>query len=231
MTRQTISLDDALHRYLLDVSVREPDVMRRLREETAGMAEASMQIGPEQGQLMALLVELLGAERTIEVGTFTGYSALAVARALPDHGRLIACDVSEEWTAIGRRYWKEAGQDHKIDLRLGPALDTLDQLLAEGRAGAFDFAFIDADKENYAAYYERCLALVRVGGLIAVDNTLWSGKVADPAVTDDDTGAIRAFNRGLADDDRVSLSLVPIGDGLTLARKRGSRGTTTSGSA
>jgi len=231
MTRRTISLDDALHGYLIEVSVREPDVMRRLRDETAGMGEASMQIGPEQGQLMALLVELLGAERTIEVGTFTGYSALAVARALPDHGRLIACDVSEEWTAIGRRYWKEAGQDHKIELRLGPALDTLDQLLTEGCAGDVDFAFIDADKENYAAYYERCLALVRVGGLIAVDNTLWSGKVVDPAETDADTGAIRAFNRRLADDDRVSLSLVPIGDGLTLARKRGSRGTSTGGSA
>jgi caffeoyl-CoA O-methyltransferase len=195
--------------------------MRRLREETAGLPEANMQIGPEQGQFMALLVELLGAERTIEVGTFTGYSALAVARALPDQGRLIACDVSEEWTAIARRYWKEAGQDHKIDLRLGPAIDTLDRLLADGHAGTFDFAFIDADKESYGAYFERCLALVRVGGLIAVDNTLWDGKVADDTVTDDDTEAIRAFNRGRADDDRVSLSLVPIGDGLTLARKRG----------
>jgi len=220
MTRRTIPLDDALYRYVLDVSVRESDVMRRLREETAGLPKANMQIGPEQGQFMALLVELLEAERTIEVGTFTGYSALAVARALPDHGRLIACDVSHEWTAIARRYWTEAGQDHKIDLRLGPALDTLDELLADGRAGTFDFAFIDADKESYGAYFERCLALVRVGGLIAVDNTLWDGKVADPAVTDDDTEAIRAFNRGLADDDRVSLSLVPIGDGLTLARKR-----------
>jgi caffeoyl-CoA O-methyltransferase len=221
MTRRPIPLDDALYRYVLDVSVREPDVMRRLREETAGLPKANMQIGPDQGQFMALLVELLGAEQTIEVGTFTGYSALAVARPLPDHGRLIACDVSEEWTAIARRYWKEAGQDHKIDLRLGPAVDTLDELLADGRAGTFDFAFIDADKESYGAYFERCLALVRQGGLIAVDNTLWDGKVADPAVTDDDTEAIRAFNRRLADDDRVSLSLVPIGDGLTLARKRG----------
>jgi caffeoyl-CoA O-methyltransferase len=221
MTRRTIPLDDALYRYVLDVSVREPDVMRRLREETAGLPKANMQIGPDQGQFMALLVELLGAERTIEIGTFTGYSALAVARALPDHGRLIACDVSEEWTAIARRYWKEAGQDHKIDLRLGPAIDMLDRLLADGLDGVFDFAFIDADKESYGAYFERCLALVRVGGLIAVDNTLWDGKVADDTVTDDDTEAIRAFNRGRADDDRVSLSLVPIGDGLTLARKRG----------
>ena len=220
VTRRSIELTDELADYLVEVSVREPDVLRRLREETAGLPDPEMQIGPEQGQLMALLVELIGARRAIEIGTFTGYSALVVALALPEDGRLIACDVSEEWTAIARRYWEEAGVAHKIDLRLAPALQTLDELLDEGSAGTFDFAFIDADKEGYDAYYERCLALLRPGGLIAVDNTLWSGRVADPAVDDADTGAIRAFNDKLKGDARVSLSLVPIGDGLTLARKR-----------
>ena len=194
--------------------------MRRLREETASMEQANMQIGPEQGQFMALLVELIGARSVLEVGTFTGYSALAMAAALPENGALVACDVSEEWTAIGRRYWEEAGVAHKIELRLAPALETLDALLAEGRAGTFDFAFIDADKEGYDAYYERALELVRLGGLIALDNTLWEGKVADPAATDVDTEAIRAINAKLVLDERVTLSLIPVGDGLTLARKR-----------
>jgi len=194
--------------------------MRRLREETASMEQANMQIGPEQGQFMALLVELIGARSVLEVGTFTGYSALAMAAALPENGALVACDVSEEWTAIGRRYWEEAGVAHKIELRLAPALETLDALLAEGRAGTFDFAFIDADKEGYDAYYERALELVRLGGLIALDNTLWEGKVVDPAATDVDTEAIRAINAKLALDERVTLSLIPVGDGLTLARKR-----------
>ena len=194
--------------------------MRRLREETASMEQANMQIGPEQGQFMALLVELIGARSVLEVGTFTGYSALAMAVALPENGALVACDVSEEWTAIGRRYWEEAGVGHKIELRLAPALETLDALLAEGRAGTFDFAFIDADKEGYDAYYERALELVRLGGLIALDNTLWEGKVADPAATDVDTEAIRAINAKLVLDERVTLSLIPVGDGLTLARKR-----------
>ena len=194
--------------------------MRRLREETASMEEANMQIGPEQGQFMTLLVELMGARNALEVGTFTGYSALAVALGLPDGGCLVACDVSEEWTAIGRRYWEEVGVAHKIDLRLAPALETLDGLLAEGRAGTFDFAFIDADKEGYDAYYERALKLMRTGGLIVLDNTLWEGKVADPAVTDGDTEAIRILNRKLVGDERVTLSLLPVGDGLTLARKR-----------
>ena len=194
--------------------------MRRLREETASMEQANMQIGPEQGQFMALLVEFIGARSVLEVGTFTGYSALAMAAALPENGALVACDVSEEWTAIGRRYWEEAGVAHKIELRLAPALETLDALLAEGRAGTFDFAFIDADKEGYDAYYERALELVRLGGLIALDNTLWEGKVVDPAATDVDTEAIRAINKKLAADERVTLSMVPIGDGLTLARKR-----------
>ena len=220
MTRRTNHLPDDLYRYLLDVSVREADVLRRLREKTATLPNANMQIGPEQGQFMGLLVELIGAKYALEVGTFTGYSALAVAMALPFDGRVIACDLSEEWTSIGRPFWEEAGQAHKIELRLGPAIDSLDGLLAQGRAGGFDFAFIDADKGGYAAYFERCLQLVRRGGLIAIDNTLWEGKVVDAEVTDEDTEAIRRFNEKLKDDERVSLSLVPIGDGLTLARKR-----------
>jgi caffeoyl-CoA O-methyltransferase len=194
MARRTSHLSEELYAYLLDISLRELPVMRRLREETASMEQANMQIGPEQGQFMALLVELIGARSVLEVGTFTGYSALAMALALPENGALVACDVSEEWTAIGRRYWEEAGVAHKIELRLAPALETLDALLAEGRAGTFDFAFIDADKEGYDAYYERALELVRLGGLIALDNTLWEGKVADPAATDVDTEAIRAIN-------------------------------------
>jgi caffeoyl-CoA O-methyltransferase len=220
MTRRTKPLTDEVYEYLLDVSVREPDILRRLREETTPLEQAAMQIGPEQGQFMALLVELLGATRVLEIGTFTGYSALAMALALPESGRVVACDVSEEWTRVARRFWAEAGVSHKIDLRLAPALETLDALLADGRAGDFDFAFIDADKENYATYFERSLELVRVGGLVAIDNVLWSGKVADPEVTDADTQAIRSLNAKLKDDERVSLSLVPIGDGLTLARKR-----------
>jgi caffeoyl-CoA O-methyltransferase len=220
MTRRTSHLPDDLYAYLLDVSLREHDVLRKLREETAGLERSNMQIGPEQGQLMALLVELLGALKALEIGTFTGYSALAVALALPEDGRLVACDVSEEWTAVGRRHWDEAGVAHKIDLRLAPALDTLNGLLANGEADTFDFAFIDADKEGYEAYYERVLRLIRPGGLIALDNTLWEGKVVDPEVTDPDTQAIRAINAKLATDERVTLSLIPVGDGLTLARKR-----------
>ena len=220
MTRRTNQLTDDLHGYLLDVSVREPDVLRRLREETAALPESNMQIGPEQGQFMGLLVELIGAKHTLEIGTFTGYSALAVALALPFDGRVIACDLSEEWTSVGKPFWEQAGQAHKIELRLGPAVESLDGLLAQGRAGEFDFAFIDADKVGYTAYFERCMQLVRCGGLIAIDNTLWEGKVVDADVTDADTEAIRRFNAELRDDERVSLSLVPIGDGLTLARKR-----------
>jgi len=220
VTRRTNQLTDDLHGYLLDVSVREPDVLRRLREETAALPESNMQIGPEQGQFMGLLVELIGAKHTLEIGTFTGYSALAVALALPFDGRVIACDLSEEWTSVGKPFWEQAGQAHKIELRLGPAVESLDSLLAQGRAGEFDFAFIDADKVGYTAYFERCMQLVRCGGLIAIDNTLWEGKVVDADVTDADTEAIRRFNAELRDDERVSLSLVPIGDGLTLARKR-----------
>ncbi|MCG6955799.1 MAG: class I SAM-dependent methyltransferase [Gemmatimonadetes bacterium] len=220
MTERTLQLTDQLSAYLYEASLREPDVLRRLRAETSAMRQASMQIGPIQGQLFALLVELVGARRCLEVGTFTGYSALAVALALPDDGTVVACDLSEEWTSIARRYWEEAGVAYKIDLRLAPGLKTLDGLLGEGSSDTFDFAFIDADKEEYEAYYERCLRLVRPGGLIAVDNTLWSGKVADPAVTDADTEAIRAFNEKVRDDERVTMSLLPVGDGVTLARRR-----------
>lgn len=220
MSTRTLTITDAVHEYLLQHGVREPSVLAELREETAAMPAARMQISPEQGQLMRLLVELTGTTRAIEVGTFTGYSALCVALAMPEDGRLIACDVSEQYTAVARRYWQQAGVAHKVDLRLAPALETLDALLADGGAESFDFAFIDADKGNYAEYYERCLKLLRGGGLVAVDNVLWSGSVADPADTDADTEAIRALNRKLAADERVTVSMVPIGDGVTLARKR-----------
>ena len=220
MSLRSIGLDERLYDYLLDVSLREPDVLRRLREETAVRDNASMQISPEQGQFMALLVELIGAERTLEIGTFTGYSALVVARALPPHGRVIACEISEEYAAIARRWWTEGGMAEKIEIRVAPALETLDRMLEDGLAGRFDFAFIDADKEAYADYWERCLRLVRRGGLIAVDNVLWDGRVADPANDEESTRAIRAFNARVRDDRRIDLSLVPIGDGLTLARVR-----------
>jgi predicted O-methyltransferase YrrM len=206
--------------YIRQVSLREPDVLRRIREATASHPQVSCQIAAEQGQFMALLIRLTGAKRTLEVGTFTGYSSTAVALALPDDGRIIACDVNAEWTAAARCFWREAGVEHKIDLRLRPALETLDQLLAEGQAGTFDFAFIDADKENYDGYYERALRLVRTGGLIAIDNVLWHGRLLDPAMQDEDTLAIRALNQKLHDDARVWLSLVTIGDGLTLALKK-----------
>jgi predicted O-methyltransferase YrrM len=220
LSSRTIDIDDRLYDYLIAHSVRDLPVLAELRAETAKHPKAGMQISPEQGQFMALLVELIGAKRTIEVGTFTGYSALVVALALPAEGRVIACDVSEEFTAMARRYWAKAGIANKIDLRLAPANETLDKLLAAGEAGRFDFAFIDADKENYVGYYERCLKLVRAGGLIAVDNVLWDGKVADPAVDDKVTRTIRALNDQLKSDERVSVTMVPIGDGLTLARKR-----------
>jgi caffeoyl-CoA O-methyltransferase len=194
-------------------------VLARLREETAPHPQARMQITPEQGQFFGLLIRMLNASQALEIGVFTGYSSTAIALALPDGGKLIACDVSDEYTAVARRYWRSAGVEHKVDLRLGAALDTLDRLIAEGQAGTFDFAFIDADKRNYANYYERLLKLLRRGGVIAVDNTLWSGRVADPVVQDADTNAIRAFNEKLHFDARVALSLLPIGDGLTLACK------------
>ena len=220
MTARALQLDARLRRYLAAHGARETPVQRALRRETARLPQAQMQIGAEQGALMQLLVRLSGARRCLEIGTFTGYSALAVALALPAGGRVVCCDLSESWTAVARRHWKKAGVARKIDLRLAPALATLDRLLAEGRAGEFDFAFIDADKSNYLNYYERCLRLVRRGGLILADNTLWGGSVADPRNQSADTRAIRAFNRKLLRDPRVDMALLPVGDGLTLARKR-----------
>jgi predicted O-methyltransferase YrrM len=216
---RTLNLDDALYRYVLSHSLREHPAQAALREATKGHAHAAMQIGPEQGQFMALLVRLIGARRTIEIGVFTGYSALCVALALPDDGYVLACDVSDEYTRIGKPYWQQAGVSRKIDLRLAPARETLDERLANGEAGTFDFAFIDADKTAYDDYYERCLRLLRPGGLLAIDNVLWSGSVAQPAKSVD-TAALQALNDKLFRDDRIDLSLLPIGDGLTLARKR-----------
>lgn len=219
MSNATLPLNEDLYRYLLDHSLRESELLRELREVTAQQELSNMQIAPEQGQFMALLVELLGAERIIEVGTFTGYSALCMAQALPTQGELICCDLSREWTTIARAYWQKAGVDDRIRLHLAPALKTLDQLLAQGEAEKFDMAFIDADKPNYLNYYERCLKLLRSGGLLMFDNTLWDGAVADPKDQEPDTIAIRELNKTLHRDERISISLVPIGDGLTLARK------------
>jgi predicted O-methyltransferase YrrM len=209
-----------VHEYLISQSLREPEILRRLREETAVLPRHSMQISPEHGQFMALMIQLMGARRTLEVGVFTGYSSLAVALALPSDGRIVACDVSEEYTSMARKYWKEAGVDHMVDLRLAPALETLRGLIAQGERNGFDFAFIDADKTNYEGYYEGALELIRPGGLIMVDNVLWSGRVADPAENDADTAALRAFNKKLHADSRVSLSMLPLSDGVTLALKR-----------
>lgn len=220
MSSRTITMTDALYDYILAVSLREAPVLRRLREFTQRRPYANMQISPEQGQFMALLVEMIGARRAIEIGTFTGYSSICIASALPARGRLICCDVNQDYTAIARQFWHEAGVENKIELRLAPAKKTLDALLRDGQAGKFDFAFIDADKENYSAYYERVLKLLRPGGIVAVDNVLWGGSVIDPKDQSVDTKAIRVFNKKLKRDKRVSISLVPIGDGLTLARKR-----------
>ena len=220
MSSKTLGLSDELSAYLRRVSLREPDLLARLREETSNMPMSGMQISPEQGQFMQLLVKALGIRRAIEVGVFTGYSSLCVALAMPDDGRIIACDVSEEWTEVARRYWKQAGVDHKIQLRLAPAIETLDTMLVNGLANSFDFAFIDADKISYRGYYERALALLRPNGLIAIDNTLWNGNVADESDQSNDTRAIREFNSLLQSDQRVDISLLPLGDGLTLALKR-----------
>jgi O-methyltransferase len=218
MSRKTTALTDALHAYLIEHSLREHPLLKRLREETAALPEANMQIAPEQGQFLQLLIRLGGARRCLEIGTFTGYSSLAMALALPSDGEIVTCDLSDDWTATARRHWRDAGVEGMIRLELGPAAETLQGLLGAGETGRFDFAFIDADKAGYETYYRFCLRLVRPGGLIAVDNTLWSGRVADPSINDEDTRAIREFNRMLRDDPRVDLSLVPIGDGLTLAR-------------
>jgi predicted O-methyltransferase YrrM len=220
VTARTLPLDDRLQRYVVAHGARETAVQRELRRLTQRMPRASMQIGAEQGALLQVLVRALGARRCLEIGTFTGYSALAVALALPKGGRIVCCDVSEEWTAIARRHWKKAGVAGKINLRIAPALETLDALLKRGKAGKFDFAFIDADKANYANYYERCLKLVRRGGLIAADNTLWGGSVVDARNKTADARAIRAFNRMLLRDRRVDIALVPVGDGMTLAIRR-----------
>ena len=215
MKRGAVDLPAKLFQYVIAHGTRETPVQRRLRQVTHRIPMGGMQIGPDQAALMQMIVRLLGAKRCIEIGTFTGYSALAVALALPPNGRIVCCDVSEDWTSIGKRFWNQAGVLRKIDLRLAPALRTLQTL-----RGKFDFAFIDADKTNYQAYFEACLKLLRRGGLIAIDNTLWYGRVLDARNKDEDTRAIRAFNRGLAKDRRVDISLVPIGDGVTLARKR-----------
>jgi len=220
MSTRTLTLDDSLYAYLLTHSVRDTAEQEALRQATASLPLAIMQISPEQGQFMGLLVKLLGARKIIEIGTFTGYSALCMAQALPSDGRLICCDVSDEWTSIGLPHWRAAGVQDRIDLRIAPALDTLGELLEEGAARTFDMAFIDADKTNYEHYYEQCLKLMRPGGLILFDNTLWSGAVADPTVQDPDTVALRKLNRSLHGDARIDLCMLPLGDGLTLARKR-----------
>jgi predicted O-methyltransferase YrrM len=220
MSNKTIGLSDELAAYVVRVGAREPEVLVRLREETAALPQHRMQISPEEGAFLAMLAELTGARRCIEVGTFTGYSSTAVALALPEDGHLVCCDVSEEWTSVARRYWEDAGVAAKIDLRIAPAADTLDRLLADGEESTYDFAFVDADKSGYDGYYERLLRLVRPGGLIAIDNTLWAGHVLDEDSDDDDTRAIQALNAKLADDERVSLCLLPVADGVTLARRR-----------
>ena len=220
MSNKTIEVNADLHQYILQVSLREPAILRRLREETAAMPEHNMQIAPEQGQFMGLLIRMMGANRCLEIGTFTGYSSLAIALALDQDGTLLALDTSEEYTDVARRYWDEAGVADKIELRLAPALETLDEMLdADDQRHTYDFVFIDADKTNYDNYYERCLQLVRTGGVIAFDNTLWDGKVADKSVQDADTAALRELNAKLYADERIELSMLPLADGLTLCRK------------
>ncbi|KAB7623013.1 O-methyltransferase [Alkalilimnicola sp. S0819] len=219
MSNRSFQLSAPLYDYLCEVSLREDALLRRLREETAELPLARMQISPEQGQFMSLVARLMGARRVLEIGVFTGYSSLCLARALPADGRLVACDLSEQWTSIARRYWEEAGVAERIDLRLGPALETLEALEQAGVEGSFDLCFIDADKSNYLNYYEHALRLLRPGGLVMIDNVLWYGRVADPRDQEPTTQAIREVNAALRDDRRVELSMLPVGDGLTLARK------------
>ena len=220
MSRSTLKLTDSVYDYMLEHSLRESEACRLLREETAPMKMGMMQVSPEQGQFMAFLVRLTETRRALEIGTFTGYSALCVAQALPSDGRLVCCDVSEEWTSVGQRYWQSAGVSDKIDLKIGPATETLQALREDGEEGRYDFAFIDADKENYLVYYENVLSLLRTGGVLLIDNVLWGGSVANPGKNDDDTNAIRTLNQHLHGDDRVLLSMLPVGDGLTLVMKQ-----------
>lgn len=221
MTLSALNISDQVYDYILSVSLRETDTLRRLREETADFPNPNMQIAPDQGQFMALLLRIMGAKKVIEVGVFTGYSSLWMAQALPEDGLVIACDVNEEYTAVARRYWREAGMDHRIDLRLAPAIETLDALIAGGETGTVDFVFLDALKTEYRDYYERALQLLRPGGVVAIDNTLWDGKVADKLIRDEATLALKDLNRFLHGDERIDLSLLPVADGLTLCRKRG----------
>ena len=220
MSNQTINLSDTLYQYMLSISLHEPAILKSLRETTHELSSHEMQISPEQGQLMAFLIELTGAKKTLEIGVYTGYSSLVVALALPEMGKVIACDINTETSAIAHDFWQKAGIAHKIELKLAPALETLDNLIEQDQSNNFDFIFIDADKQNYLNYYERSLTLLRPGGLMLVDNVLWSGRVADTHVQDKQTQAIRTFNHAIYQDKRISMCLIPIGDGLTLIRKR-----------
>ncbi len=219
MSTRTIPMTDPLYDYYLASSLREPEILERLRDATLAHPEAGMQISPEQGQFMRFLVRLIGAARAIEIGTYTGYSALSVALALPDDGLLVACERREEFTKIGQPFWREAGVSDRIDLRIGKAVGTLEAMIEAGEGGTYDFAFIDGDKKNYVNYYELCLRLVRQGGLIAIDNALWSGRLVDKTLDDPASKAIRTLNEKIRDDERVDMSLLPIGDGLMLARR------------
>jgi predicted O-methyltransferase YrrM len=220
MSNVSMGLPPDMQDYLVRHGVREPEILARLRDETARLPEHNMQIAPEQGALLALLVELIGAKRCIEIGTFTGYSSLVVALAMPPDGTMVCCDISDEWTSVARRYWAQAGVADRVDLRLGPALGTMDELLANGAEGTFDFAFIDASKREYPDYHERIVRLLRSGGLAAYDNVFWDGGVIDESLQDDDVGGVRRLNERLAADERVSIAMLPIADGVTLARKR-----------
>ena len=219
MSSGILSYTSSLRQYVWQYGLREHPALKELRTETEKLPSSMMQICPEQGALMGNLIRLIAAKKTIEVGTYTGYSAMAVALALPDDGEVVACDVSEEWTSVAKKAWEKAGIANKIDLQLAPASNTLDALLAEGKEGSFDFAFIDADKTNYQIYYEQCLKLIRQGGVIVIDNVLWGGAVTDSNRNDADTEAIRDLNQFIATDERVSISMIPVGDGLTVAVK------------